>query len=56
VLFGSTSTGTDHAGSDVDVLVELDDPSVSRLAELAGRLSRRLVELPASFAGFHNEG
>jgi predicted nucleotidyltransferase len=42
VLFGSTSTGADHAGSDVDVLVELDDPSVSRLAELAGRLSRRL--------------
>lgn len=42
VLFGSTSTGADRAESDVDVLVVLDDPSVSRLAELAERLSRRL--------------
>ena len=42
VLFGSTSTGADRAESDVDVLVVLDNPSVSRLAELAERLSRRL--------------
>jgi predicted nucleotidyltransferase len=41
VLFGSTSTGADHAGSDVDLLVVLSDPSVSRLADLADRLCRR---------------
>jgi predicted nucleotidyltransferase len=41
VLFGSTATGADHSGSDVDLLVVLSDPSVSRLADLAGRLSRR---------------
>ena len=41
VLFGSTATGADHSGSDVDLLVVLSDPSVGRLADLAGRLSRR---------------
>jgi len=40
VLFGSTAIGTDDERSDVDVLVVLHDPSVSRLAELAERLSR----------------
>jgi predicted nucleotidyltransferase len=40
VLFGSTAMGTDDECSDVDVLVVLHDPSVSRLAELAERLSR----------------
>jgi predicted nucleotidyltransferase len=42
VLFGSTATGTDHMGSDLDVLVHLDDCTVGRLADLAGRLTRRL--------------
>jgi predicted nucleotidyltransferase len=52
VLFGSTATGTEHAGSDVDVLVDLDDPAVGRLADIAGRLTGRvgrevqLVRLP----------
>jgi predicted nucleotidyltransferase len=41
VLFGSQATGTAVAGSDVDVLVELADPSVARLAELTGRLEGR---------------
>jgi uncharacterized protein len=40
VLFGSRAIGTDDERSDVDVLVALQDPSVSRLAELAERLSR----------------
>jgi predicted nucleotidyltransferase len=40
VLFGSTAIGTDDEHSDVDVLVALHDPSVSRLAEIAERLSR----------------
>jgi predicted nucleotidyltransferase len=42
VLFGSTATGSDGDGSDVDVLVGLDDPHVGRLAELTGRLSGRV--------------
>ena len=42
VLFGSTATGTDDEGSDVDVMVALRDPNVRRLAELAERLSRAL--------------
>lgn len=40
VLFGSTATGDDHEHSDIDLLVVLEDPAVSRLAELAQRLSR----------------
>jgi predicted nucleotidyltransferase len=40
VLFGSTAIGADDECSDVDVLVGLHDPSVSRLAELTERLSR----------------
>ncbi len=40
VLFGSTAIGTDDERSDVDVLVVLRDPAVSRLAELTERLSR----------------
>jgi predicted nucleotidyltransferase len=42
VLFGSTATGSDDERSDVDVLVVLHDPDIGRLAELAGRLSRRI--------------
>jgi len=42
VLFGSTATGQDRERSDVDVLVALHDPGVGRLADLAGRLARRL--------------
>jgi predicted nucleotidyltransferase len=41
VLFGSTAIGNDDEQSDVDILVVLHDPSVSRLVELAERLSRR---------------
>jgi predicted nucleotidyltransferase len=40
VLFGSSAIGTDDEHSDVDVLVVLHDPAVSRLAELTERLSR----------------
>jgi len=40
VLFGSTAIGNDDERSDVDVLVALHDPNVSRLAELTDRLSR----------------
>lgn len=41
ILFGSQATGTATAGSDVDVLVGLVDPSAARVAELTGRLERR---------------
>jgi predicted nucleotidyltransferase len=52
VLFGSAAIGSDDERSDIDVLVQLNDPGVGRLAELAERLSRRigrtmqLVRLP----------
>ncbi len=42
VLFGSQATGESSVRSDMDVLVVLDDPSAARVAELAGRLERRL--------------
>ena len=40
VLFGSTAAGTDREGSDVDLLVELNEPAIGRLAELSSRLSK----------------
>jgi len=42
VLFGSTAIGVDREDSDVDILVALENPAVGRLADLAGRLTRRL--------------
>jgi predicted nucleotidyltransferase len=42
VLFGSQAVGTATARSDVDLLVALADPGASRVAELAGRLERRV--------------
>lgn len=39
VLFGSTARGDDHAKSDVDILVDLHDPSRSIMFELQTRLS-----------------
>ena len=42
VLFGSQATATATAQSDVDLLVVLDDSSASRVADLAGRLERRI--------------
>jgi predicted nucleotidyltransferase len=42
VLFGSTAKGDDYEGSDIDVLVVLDDPSIGRLVGLTERLSGRL--------------
>jgi predicted nucleotidyltransferase len=42
VLFGSTAVGVDREDSDLDILVALADPAVGRLADLAGRLTRRL--------------
>ncbi len=42
VLFGSVATGRDAPGSDVDVLVILADTSAFRVAELTGRLERRI--------------
>jgi predicted nucleotidyltransferase len=43
VLFGSQAVGTATAGSDVDLLVAVADPSASRMAELGGRLERRVA-------------
>ena len=42
VLFGSQATGTATAQSDVDLLVVLRGSSASRVADLAGRLERRI--------------
>ncbi len=42
VLFGSQATGRAIERSDVDLLVALTDPSAARVAQLAGRLERRL--------------
>jgi predicted nucleotidyltransferase len=42
VLFGSQATGTASERSDVDLLVALTDPSAARVAQLTGRLERRL--------------
>ena len=42
VLFGSQATGQHRDGSDVDLFVALDDHSAGRVAELSGRLERRL--------------
>jgi predicted nucleotidyltransferase len=39
VLFGSSARGRQHRRSDVDLLVELDDPSRDRLARLEEQLS-----------------
>jgi predicted nucleotidyltransferase len=42
ILFGSQATGAATARSDVDLLVALADGSASRVAELAGRVERRV--------------
>lgn len=39
LLFGSAATGTDTRASDVDVLVELRDPSLDRVADLSAKLT-----------------
>lgn len=40
VVFGSVARGTDHAASDVDLLVSLREPALARRAALARRLER----------------
>jgi predicted nucleotidyltransferase len=42
LLYGSAATGEDTADSDVDVLVSLQDPDLSKLIALEGRLSERV--------------
>jgi predicted nucleotidyltransferase len=42
VLFGSFATGQESDRSDVDLLVVLADPRMSRVADLLGRLRRRI--------------
>lgn len=42
VLIGSLAKGVGHERSDVDVLIALDDAAVGRVAEMAGRIERRL--------------
>ena len=42
VLFGSQATGRDTVRSDIDLLVGLVDPAATRVAQLTGRLERRL--------------
>jgi predicted nucleotidyltransferase len=39
VLFGSAARGTDAAGSDIDVLVDLRDPSLERVVDLSSKLA-----------------
>jgi uncharacterized protein len=40
LLFGSTATGMDRSGSDVDVLVDLRDASFERVVDLGTKLTR----------------
>jgi predicted nucleotidyltransferase len=40
LLFGSAATGMDTPGSDVDVLVDMRDPSFERVVDLVTKLSR----------------
>lgn len=42
LLFGSTARGEDTAGSDVDLLVEMRDPSLARIADLSAKLETLL--------------
>ena len=42
VLFGSTATGDDRPGSDVDLLIEHSSGDLERIAELRRRLQRRV--------------
>ncbi len=42
VLFGSTARGTDTEESDIDLLVELVDDSIAKVAQLEARLEQRL--------------
>lgn len=39
LLFGSAATGADTPASDVDVLVELQDPSLERVVDLSAKLT-----------------
>jgi predicted nucleotidyltransferase len=39
LLFGSAATGTDSEASDVDVLVDLRDPSLDRVVNLSAKLT-----------------
>lgn len=43
VLFGSQATGQATERSDIDLLVDLTDPSAVRVAQLTARLERRLA-------------
>lgn len=48
LLFGSTARGTDTPASDVDVLVQMRDPSLERLVDLGAKLTavaRRRVDV-----------
>jgi predicted nucleotidyltransferase len=40
LLFGSTATGSDAPGSDVDVLVDLRDASLDRMVDLSSKLTK----------------
>src|SRR3954452_1358580 len=42
LLFGSTARGDDSAESDVDLLIEMRDPSFDRRIDLAQKLEERL--------------
>lgn len=42
LLFGSAARGEDSAASDIDLLVEMRDPSLARIADLGGKLEALL--------------
>ncbi len=50
ILFGSRAKGTEHAGSDVDLLVVMPDSEETRRfrRRLTGRLYRRLAGFPVT--------
>ena len=40
LLFGSAATGSDTPGSDVDLLVDLRDPTLDRMVDLSSKLTK----------------
>jgi predicted nucleotidyltransferase len=53
LMFGSAATGTDTPTSDVDLLVELRDPSLERVADLSTKLTA-IIGRPVDVVRLHD--
>lgn len=53
LLYGSAATGTDTATSDVDVVVDLRDPSLERVADLSTKLTA-IIGRPVDLVRLHD--